>query len=99
MPEHNWVTEARRSRLPVRAGFRLEGCRVREAASLPGSGSPGLKRSQAQQAEPVRMALARHQFPRTFAVALRTPAAHEAPMVQEEPQQRPSRMWGCVRIS
>jgi len=33
------------------------------------------------------MALADHQFPRAFALALGTPVAHEAPMVQEEPQQ------------
>jgi hypothetical protein len=31
--------------------------------------------------------LARYQFPRAPAVALGTPAAHETPMVQEEPQQ------------
>ncbi len=35
----------------------------------------------------MRMALAGHQFPWAFAVAFGTPAAHEAPMVQEEPQQ------------
>jgi hypothetical protein len=34
----------------------------------------------------MRMALAGHQFARTFAVAFGTSAAHEAPMVQEEPQ-------------
>jgi hypothetical protein len=35
----------------------------------------------------MRMALAGHQFPRAFAVPFGTSAAHEAPMVQEEPQQ------------
>ena len=81
-----WVTRTRRNR-PGEAGFRLAGCLVREAASLPGSGLLGLKRSEAQQRQPVRMALAGHQFARAFAVTLGAPAAHEAPMVQEELQQ------------
>jgi hypothetical protein len=33
------------------------------------------------------MTLAGHQFPRAFAVALGTSAAHEAPVVQEESEQ------------
>jgi hypothetical protein len=53
-------------------------------ASLLGSSSLGLKRSQAEQDQPVRMALPGHQFPRAFASTLGTPATHEAPMVQEE---------------
>jgi len=60
---------------------------VREVAGVPGSSSLGLKRSQVQQGEPVRMALAGHQFPRAFALAFGAAGAHEAPMVQEEPQQ------------
>ena len=56
-------------------------------ASFPGSGSLRLKRSQAEQGEPVRMALAGHQFPRAFAITLGTSATHETPMVQEELQQ------------
>jgi hypothetical protein len=60
---------------------------VGKAASLPGSGSLLLRRPETEQGEPVRMALAGHQFPRAFAVALRPPAAHETTMVQEEPQQ------------
>jgi hypothetical protein len=52
-----------------------------EAASLPGSGVLVLKRSEAEQGEPVRMAFAGHQFPRALADALGKPAAHEAPMV------------------
>jgi hypothetical protein len=32
----------------------------------------------------MRMALALHQFPRTFAFALGTSTAHEAPVVQKE---------------
>jgi len=67
--------------------FGLEGCSVREAASLPGSSSLGLKRSQAQQGEPMRMVLADHQLPWALAVALGASATHEAAMVQEEPQQ------------
>jgi hypothetical protein len=78
---------ARGNHRPAGAGFRLEDCPVREAASLPGSGSLGLKRSQAQQSEPMRMALSRHQFARAFAVTLGAPTAHEAPVVQEELQQ------------
>jgi hypothetical protein len=35
----------------------------------------------------MRMALAGHQFPRAFAIALGTAAAHEATMVQEELKQ------------
>ena len=79
--------KARGNRRPVRVGFRLEGCLVWEAASLSRSSSLGLKRSQAQQGEPVRMALAGHQLPWAPALALRTPAAHEASVVQEKPQQ------------
>ncbi len=60
---------------------------VQKAASVSGSGSLRLQRSQAEQVEPMRMALAGHRFPRAFAVALRTSAAQEPPMVQEEPQQ------------
>jgi len=64
-----------------------EGCSEREAASLPGSSALGLKRSQAQQGQPVRMALAGHQLARALALALGVPAAHEAAVVQEEAQQ------------
>jgi hypothetical protein len=65
----------------------LEGCPEREAASLPGSGSPGLKRPQAEQGQPVRVASAGHQLPRALASALLVPAAQEAAVVQKEPQQ------------
>ena len=71
---------------PVRVGFRFEECPVREAARLPGASSLGLKRSQAQQGQPVRMARACQQFPWAFALALGTPAVQELPMVQEEAQ-------------
>jgi hypothetical protein len=84
---HFRVTWARENRRPVRAGFQLESCPVGEAASLPGSGSPGLKWPEAQQRKPVRMAVAGHQFPRAFAAAPGTAAAHKTPMVQEESQQ------------
>ena len=67
--------EARGNRRPMRVGFRLDGCSVREAASLPRLSLLGLKGSQAQQGEPMRMALAGHQFPRALALALGTPAA------------------------
>ena len=60
---------------------------MREAASLPGSSPVGLKRSQAEQGQPVRMALAGHELPRVFALALGASAAQEAAMVQEEAQQ------------
>src|SRR5271166_1712432 len=82
-----WVTQARGNHRPAGGGSWLERCPVWEAASLPGSGSLWLKRSQAQQGEPVRMALTGHQFARAFAVTLGTPTTHEAPMVQEELQQ------------
>ena len=62
----------------------MEGHVVREAARLPGSLSLGLKRSQAQEGQPMRMALAGHQFPRVLVLALGTSAAQEAPVVQEE---------------
>src|SRR4051794_1866676 len=84
---HFRVTRARGNRRPVRAGSRLKSCSCKEAASLPGSGSPGLKWPEAQQRKPVRMALAGHQFPWAFAGAPGTAAAHETPMVQEELQQ------------
>jgi hypothetical protein len=84
---HFWVTRTCKERRPVRAGFRQAMCPVWEAASLPRSSPLGLKRSQAQQGEPVWMALAGHQLPRAFALALGVPAAQEAAVVQEEPQQ------------
>ena len=43
--------------------------------------------AQAQEGEPMRMTLAGHQFPGALADALGMPAAHEAPMVQEELQE------------
>src|SRR6476660_4908190 len=60
---------------------------LREAVSLPGSCLSGLKWAEAEQCQPVRMALAGHQLLRAFAGALGTAAAHETPMVQEELQQ------------
>ena len=60
--------------------------RAGEAVSLPGSGAPVLKRSEAQQSEPVRMGFAGHQLPWAFAGAFGHPAAHEATMVQEKLQ-------------
>ena len=60
---------------------------MREAAGLPRSSPLGLKRSQAEQGQPVRMALAGHQLPWALALALGAPAAQEAAVVQEEPQQ------------
>jgi len=60
---------------------------VWEAARLPGSSSLGLKRSQAQQGEPVRMALAGHQLSRALALARGMAAAYEAVVVQEEAPQ------------
>jgi len=68
------------------AGFRLRSWPVREAVSLSRSSALRLKRSEAQQRQPVRMALAGHQFAWAFAGALGNPAAHEAAMVQEELQ-------------
>ena len=74
-------------RRPVKAGFQLADCLVREAASLAGSVSQGLSKSQAEEREPVRMSLAGHDFPWAFALTLRALAAHVAPMVQKELQQ------------
>jgi hypothetical protein len=82
-----WITEARGNRRRARAGFRFERLPVREAASLPASNAPGLQWPKAQQRKPMRMALAGHQFPRAFAVAVGKSAAHEASMVQEELKQ------------
>ena len=82
-----WVTRARGNRRPVRGGFRFAGCLMREAVSLPGSCLSGLKWAEAEQRQPVRMALAGHQLLRAFAGALDPAAAHETPMVQEELQQ------------
>jgi len=70
---------------------------VREAADLAGSSSLGLKRSQAQQGQPVRMAVASHQLARALALALGMPAAQEAAVVQEEPQQVQVRDTLCQR--
>src|SRR5690349_17061775 len=75
-----------RKRRPVKAGFQLDRRSVGEAASLPGSGSLGLKRFQAEQGEPVRMGSAGHQLARALALAPGM-AAQEAAMVQKEAQQ------------
>jgi hypothetical protein len=66
------------------ARFRLRSWPVREAVSLPRSSALRLNGSEAQQRQPMRMALAGHQFSWAFAGALGNPAAHEAAMVQEE---------------
>jgi hypothetical protein len=55
----------------------------------PGSGALRLEWSEAQQGKPVRMVFAGHDFARAFAAALGTAAAHEAPVVQEEPVSFP----------
>jgi hypothetical protein len=54
---------------------------------LRASASLRLKRTEAEEREPVRMALTGHQFARTLALAFSPAAAYEAPMVQEEAQQ------------
>jgi hypothetical protein len=93
---------------PLGSDLGQWGCCAGEAVSLPGSGALVLKRSEAQQGEPMRVAFAGHQFPRAFADALGKLAAHEAPMVEEEAQQiqllvvgfytgriqGPPRIWG-----
>jgi len=50
-----------------------------------GSRVLGLRRAEAQQFEPMRMAFAGQQFTRTTSGSLRALAAHETPVVQEEP--------------
>ena len=75
------------NRRPAGAGFWWERCSVREAASLPRSGSLGLKRFQVKQGQPVRVTLVGHQLPRALALALGMAAAQEAAVVKEEPQQ------------
>ena len=75
------------NRRPMRVGYPWEGCSVREAASRPRLSSLGLKGSQTQQGQPVRMTLTRHQLPRALALALGMTAAQEAAVVQEEAQQ------------
>ena len=69
---------------PLRVGLGQWGCCAGEAVSLSGSGALVLKRSEAEQSEPVRMAFAGHQFPWALALAFSTSAAHEATMVQKE---------------
>jgi hypothetical protein len=76
-----WVTQARGNRrlsMPVQLLHNPT-----EAVSLPRSCLMGLERSESQQSEPMWMAFTRHHFAGTFALALRTLAAHETPMVQK----------------
>ena len=82
-----WVTQGVRKRPAFEGRISAGRYPVREAASLPRSSPLGLKRSQAEQGQPVQMALAGHQLPRALALALGASAAQEAAMVQEEPQQ------------
>src|SRR3954451_17729143 len=84
---HFRVTRAHEGRRPVWAGCRRSMCPVREAAGLPRSSPLGLKQSQAEQGEPVRMAPAGHQLRRALALPLGVPAAQEAAVVQEKAQQ------------
>lgn len=56
-------------------------CPVPEAASLSASSPLKLKRSQTQQGQPVRMAMAGHQLLRALALALGVLAAQEATVV------------------
>src|SRR5471030_1245602 len=60
---------------------------LKEACRPLWSGSPGLNWPQAEQREPMRVALSGHQLGRTLANTLGAPAAQEAAMIQEEPQQ------------
>jgi hypothetical protein len=66
------------------AGFRLRRWPVEEAVSLSKSSALRLQSSKAQQCQPMRMALAAHQFARAFALTFRASATHEAVMVQVE---------------
>jgi hypothetical protein len=54
---------------------------------LTASDLPRLKRPESEQRKPVWMVVARHRLTRTFADPLVAPAAHEAPMIEEELQQ------------
>ena len=76
-----WVTQGVRKRPAFEGRISAGGYPVREAASLPWSSPLGLKRSQAEQGQPVRMTLAGHQLAWAFAMALGTPTAQEAPVV------------------
>ena len=58
-----------------------------EAVSRPGLPSLGLKRSQAEQGQPVWMRLAGHQLAWALAIAFGTSATQEAAVVDEEAQQ------------
>jgi hypothetical protein len=60
---HFWVTDAAR-KSPTRDGWiSLRERFCKEAANLPGSSAAALNWPEAQQRQPMRMALAGHQFP------------------------------------
>jgi len=75
---------ARGNRRPVGAGFWLEERSCSGGRQPPRVRLTGAEEVQAQQDEPVRMALASDQFPVAFALALIMAAGHETPMVQEK---------------
>jgi hypothetical protein len=79
-----WGLHERAETAGLWARLWLRSWLVREAVSLPRSSALRLNGSEAQQRQPMRMALAGHQFSWAFAGALGNPAAHEAAMVQEE---------------
>src|SRR5260370_1294458 len=81
-----WVTRTSVIILLFKGGF-ISSAIYMEAVDLPASASLGLKRSESEQREPVRMILAGHQLTRALALAFSSPAAQEAPIVQEEAQQ------------
>jgi hypothetical protein len=79
-----WGYTSERKPPAFEARLWLRSWLVREAVSLPRSSALRLNGSEAQQRQPMRMALAGHQFPWAFAGTLGNPAAYEAAMVQEE---------------
>ena len=78
---HFWVTRASGIHRLSKPAFRLRCWPVRKAISLHRSSVLRLQESEAQQRQPMRVALAGHHFAGAFILALRTVAAHEAPMV------------------
>jgi hypothetical protein len=79
-----WVTRTRRNGRVLKPDVDRLVVACGRPVGLPGSRLLGLKRAEAQQRQPVRMAFVGQQFPRAVSGSLSALAAYETTVVQEE---------------
>jgi hypothetical protein len=76
-----WVTRTRRNGRVLKPAFDRRVVVCGRPVGLPGSHLLGLKRAEAQQRQPVRMAFVCEQFPRAVSGSLGALAAYETTVV------------------